>query len=304
MSATQSSPAGSPNAVQLINEDDRGGLAACRLEHLTHPAGTDPHEDLDELRAGRGKKRNVRLTCKRTRQQRLAGARWPHQQHTMRHFGSDTRKSFRIAQEIDQFGDLALGAFLACHVRKGHLASLTGRFGKPSGHQIAQPLTRQARAGRNPSCQKEIKGSQEDPRQKRPDDRTVAGSSCVNLNIICIQQRQQFRIVLHRDSSLQKDIAAMGMRGQIRLRQYDAFDPTIRDLPLDFGIRHRLAGCDGTLKQWWYHEHHQESCNKNHKSQRRLTPGIGIRFFIHAIVPFYALRDAQGQVCRMSAPRD
>src|SRR3546814_10832848 len=68
--------------VDLVDEDDAGGVLLALLEHVAHPAGADADEHLDEIRAGDGEERHVRLAGDGPRQQRLAGARGRSEEHT------------------------------------------------------------------------------------------------------------------------------------------------------------------------------------------------------------------------------
>src|SRR4030095_17115176 len=58
--------------VQLVDEDDAGGLVLGLLEQVANARGADPDEHLDELGAGQGEERDVRLAGDRPRQEGLA----------------------------------------------------------------------------------------------------------------------------------------------------------------------------------------------------------------------------------------
>ena len=68
------------------------------LEQLAHARGAHADEQLDELRAADREERHARLAGDRAREQRLAGAGRPDQQHAARHLAAELRKrsgSFR-----------------------------------------------------------------------------------------------------------------------------------------------------------------------------------------------------------------
>jgi len=167
MATAKAGAAGAPDAVQFINEDDRRCLLARLFEHLAHPARADADEDLDEFRPGGGKERHVGLTRQRPRQQRLAGARWSHQQHTMRHRGTDLLKPLGVAQEFDQFRDFALGLILPRDIGNGDLAGGAYRLGGTTAQKIADPAGQTAstaNAAHHPAAEPIIEAEDHDPR--------------------------------------------------------------------------------------------------------------------------------------------
>ena len=70
--------------VELVDEDDRRRLLPRLLEQVAHARRADADEHLDELRAGDREERHAGLAGDRAREQRLAGARRPDQQHALR----------------------------------------------------------------------------------------------------------------------------------------------------------------------------------------------------------------------------
>ena len=73
--------------VQLVDEDDRRSRRLGLDEQVAHAARADAHDRLDELRGGDREERHSRLAGDGPREQRLAGARRPGQQHAL----GDTR---------------------------------------------------------------------------------------------------------------------------------------------------------------------------------------------------------------------
>ena len=100
---------GATEGVQLVDEDDRRGLGARLLEQVAHPRGTNADEQLDELRTGDGEERHPGLTGHRARQQGLAGAGRPDQQHALGQPAAEPAVGLGIAQEVDDFLQLVLG---------------------------------------------------------------------------------------------------------------------------------------------------------------------------------------------------
>ena len=67
--------------VELVDEDDAARVARRVLEEPPHARRADAGVHLDEVRAAREQERHARLAGNRPRQQRLAGAGRPDQQH-------------------------------------------------------------------------------------------------------------------------------------------------------------------------------------------------------------------------------
>ena len=114
--------AGTPVAshrVDLVDENDTGGLLLGLLEHVPHPRGADTDEHLHEIRAGDGEKRHLGLTGDSLRQQRLAGTGLAHHQYAARYAPAQFLEAAGIAQELDQFLDVLLGLVHPRHIGEG-----------------------------------------------------------------------------------------------------------------------------------------------------------------------------------------
>ena len=89
------------DGVELVDEDDARVVAPRILEELADPRRADARVHLDEIRAAREQKRDLRFAGHRARQQRLAGSRRPDEQNAFRNASADRRKARRLAQKID-----------------------------------------------------------------------------------------------------------------------------------------------------------------------------------------------------------
>ena len=93
------SAAGASNRVDLVDEDDgRRHLARFR-EQLTHPAGADTDDHLDELGRTRAEERHLGLACRCAREQRLTRAGRTGQQHAFRRARSEPLVLSRVREE-------------------------------------------------------------------------------------------------------------------------------------------------------------------------------------------------------------
>src|SRR5262249_24220794 len=96
------------DGVQLVDEDDAGRLVLGLLEQVAHARSAHSDEHLDELGAGEGEERHVRLAGHRAGEQRLARARGTHQKHALRNAPAEPLVFPRILQEVDDLDELRL----------------------------------------------------------------------------------------------------------------------------------------------------------------------------------------------------
>ena len=108
--------AGPADRVQLVDEDDRRRDLLGLVEQVTHPAGADADDHLDELRGRHREERHLGLAGHRAGQQRLAGAGRAGEQHAVRDLRAEPAVALRVAQEVDDLGDLLLDLLDAGHV--------------------------------------------------------------------------------------------------------------------------------------------------------------------------------------------
>src|SRR3989442_15674335 len=99
----------SPNGVDLVDENDAGGVLACLGKQVAHAAGTHPDEELDEVGGATTVERYASLARHRTRQQGLAGTRWADEQDALGNMRPDSEKALRVAQEVDDLAQFELG---------------------------------------------------------------------------------------------------------------------------------------------------------------------------------------------------
>ena len=63
------------HGVQLVDEDDAGGMGFALLEQVAHAGGADPDEELDKVGPRYRVERHLRLTGDGARQERFSGSR-------------------------------------------------------------------------------------------------------------------------------------------------------------------------------------------------------------------------------------
>ena len=114
--AAEAGAALAADRVDLVHEDDARAVALGLVEQVAHAAGADAHEHLDELRAGDAEERHAGLAGDGAREQRLAGARRPDQQHAARDARAERVELLGVLEELDDFLELGLGLVHAGHV--------------------------------------------------------------------------------------------------------------------------------------------------------------------------------------------
>ncbi len=95
--------------VDLVDEDDAGGVLLRLLEHVAHAARADAHEHFHESEPEIVKNGTVRLARDGARDQRLAGDGRADEQRALRDLAAQALEFLRVAQKLDDFLKLFLG---------------------------------------------------------------------------------------------------------------------------------------------------------------------------------------------------
>ncbi len=127
IAAAKTGAAMAADRIDLVDEDDAGRVLLALLEHVAHPAGTDPYEHLDKVRAGDREERHVRLAGDRPGEQRLAGAGRPDEQHPLGDLAAEPLKLLRVLEIFDDLLELLLGLVDPGDVLEGDPPDLLGQ---------------------------------------------------------------------------------------------------------------------------------------------------------------------------------
>src|SRR3990172_3585094 len=106
--------------VDLVHEDDAGAVALGLVEEVAHAAGADAHEHLHELRAGDAEEGHARLAGHGPREQRLARAGRPDEEHAAWDARPERIELLGVLEELHDLLELRLGLVHAGHVGEGH----------------------------------------------------------------------------------------------------------------------------------------------------------------------------------------
>src|SRR5262249_40121546 len=107
--AERATAAAAPYGVELIDENDAGGMTPGVLEQLTDALGAHTGVDLDEFRSAGEQERHLGFARDGTREKRFAGARLSDEKHALGNAATDLGEALRLAQELDNFPHFLLG---------------------------------------------------------------------------------------------------------------------------------------------------------------------------------------------------
>ena len=114
------------HGVDLVDENDAGGVRLPLFEEVSYPAGPDTDEHLDEVGSRHGEERPPRLPCHCLGQQRLAGSGRAHQQGALRQAAPQAGELLGILQEFDDLLQFHLGLVGPSDIGKSGLRGIAG----------------------------------------------------------------------------------------------------------------------------------------------------------------------------------
>jgi hypothetical protein len=124
--AAQASPAVAADGVDLVDEDDAGGVLLALLEEVPDAARAHAHEHLDEVGAGDGEEGHSGLAGHGPGEERLPRARRAHEQDALGDAAAQLGELLRVLEEGDDLLELVLGLVDAGHVGEGDLVVVLG----------------------------------------------------------------------------------------------------------------------------------------------------------------------------------
>ena len=151
----------------------QGAFCFGLFEQVANARRAHADEHLDELRAGDREERHASLAGHRLRQQRLAGPRRSHQQHSLGNAATELLIFRRLAEEVDDFLQLQLGFVHARDILKGDLnpAGLVVDLGLILAESQRSLHLRDAAHPNSVNQRNERKGKE--PNQRIPDPRRI-----------------------------------------------------------------------------------------------------------------------------------
>ena len=155
------------DGVDLVDEDDARARLLRLLEEVAHARRAHTDEHLDEVRAGDREERYARLAGGRPREQRLAGAGRPVEQHALRDAGAERLELLRVLEELLDLVQLLDRLVRAGDVLVGHLRGIRRhplRAALAEAHHLRAPALHLVH-------QEDPEADQEQERQQSADER-------------------------------------------------------------------------------------------------------------------------------------
>jgi len=121
VAAAESGAAVAPHGVDLIDENDAGGLLLGLVEHVADAGGADTDEHFDKIGTRDRKERHLGLAGDGLGEQGLAGAGLAHHEHTPGNAPAEPLELVGFAQEVDKFLDILLGLLHSGDIGEGDL---------------------------------------------------------------------------------------------------------------------------------------------------------------------------------------
>ena len=109
VAADNARAAGLAQGVELVDENDAGGLGHRLLEHVADPRGADADEHFHEVGPRETEERHLRLAGNGLAQQGLARARRPDQQHPLGNAAAKDLVLLGLLEEVDDFAEFFHG---------------------------------------------------------------------------------------------------------------------------------------------------------------------------------------------------
>jgi hypothetical protein len=192
VAAAEAGAAMAADGVDLVHEHDAGRRLLRLLEQVAHARRADTDEHLDEVGAGDGEERDARLARDRTCEQRLAGARRPVQQHTLRDARAERLELLRVLEEFLDLLELLDGLLDAGNVLEADLRRVRRH---PLRTRLAERHHLRATA-LDLVHQEDPEAEQQDERQQRGEDRPPrrrAGALGVVEDLVVVHLLLQIR---------------------------------------------------------------------------------------------------------------
>ena len=238
--AAQAGAALAADRVDLVDEDDARGVLLGLLEQVAHPGGADTDEHLDEVRAGDRVERHARLTGDGPRQQRLAGAGRPVQQHALRDLRAEGLVAARVLQEVLDLVQLLDRLVRARHVRERRLRHVLVELLRARLAEAHHPVPAALGVVHHPEQDEQHQAQRDEVDQHRDQERLLAHGG-VELGLVrsLLQRGEDLRAGVDRvlrddlraavDGLVQRQAEALFLVFDQRLADVAALDLRQRD---------------------------------------------------------------------------
>ncbi len=280
MTAAQTGTAMATDRVDLVDEDDARRALLGLLEHVTHAAGADADEHLDEVRAGDREERHLGLAGDRAGEQGLTRARGADHQHAARDLAAQLLEARRVAQELDQLADLLLGFVATGHVGQGHLdLVLALQLGARLAEAHRALATALLHLLHDKQPERDDQQDRQEVQQDRP-ERRAARRHLLDADVVLHQVVDQVLVTGAEGGELRAVLALAGDRGAVLVDAHlvDAVGLDLLD-ELVIGQRASRAGGAWAERLEHHHENHGDD-HPEHQILGHVVHRIRITFFV------------------------
>ena len=195
MAAAEPGAALPADGVDLVDEDQAGGVLTRFFKEIAYPRGADTDEHFNELGPTEAEKWHSGLAGHSLGEIGLAGSGRPNQQHTSRDAGADLGELFRVFQEFDHFGQFLLGLVDPLHILEGDGGTVSGdhaRLAAPERHGLA---IRTLGLPHHEDQQTDDKQDRQEGAEDRQHAAELAGLPVLDIDVLADDQAQGVEIV-------------------------------------------------------------------------------------------------------------
>ena len=193
VTAAHAGAAVAADGVDLVHEDDAGGVLLGLLEEVADARGADADEHLDEVGAGDREEGNAGLTGDGAGKQRLAGAGRAVEQDALRDAGAERLELLRVLEELLDLVELLNRLVGSGDVPEGDLGRVDGH---PLGARLAE-AHHPAAAALHLVHQEDPEGEEQQERQdvrKQREQARAALALDLGLDVVLLQAVEQLRL--------------------------------------------------------------------------------------------------------------
>ena len=135
MAAAQSGAAVAAHGVNFVNEQNAGGVALGLFKEVADAGGADANEHLHKFAARNVKERHAGFPGHGPRQQGFAGARRPHQQHSLGDARAQLQEPLRVFEEVNHFLQLRFRLVHAGYIAECNRGPVEGHHTGPAASE-------------------------------------------------------------------------------------------------------------------------------------------------------------------------
>ena len=186
-------PPGPAQGIDLVDEDDTGGVLGGLGEKVPDPGGAHAHEHLHKARAGNGVEGHLGLAGHGLGQEGLARARGPDHEHALGDAPAQAGIAVRVLEKLHHLLEFLLGLLGPGHVLEGHLGVAFGvdpGLGLAKGHHPG-PAAAHALHDQRPDRDHQADG--QDPAEDEGVQKGVLDLA-LEVDVLVLEQLDQVRV--------------------------------------------------------------------------------------------------------------